>query len=30
MPGYSIPPPFVGQFDGMHPKRLLEDPEEMT
>jgi ectoine hydroxylase-related dioxygenase (phytanoyl-CoA dioxygenase family) len=25
MLGYSIHPPFVGQVDGMHPKRLLED-----
>jgi Phytanoyl-CoA dioxygenase (PhyH) len=24
MLGYSIHPPFVGQVDGMHPKRLLE------
>ena len=24
MLGYSIPPPFIGQVDGMHPKRLLE------
>ena len=25
MLGYSIPPPFIGQVDGMHPKRLLEE-----
>ena len=25
MLGYSIHPPFIGQVDGMHPKRLLED-----
>lgn len=25
MLGYSIHPPFVGQVDGMHPKRLLEN-----
>lgn len=24
MLGYSIHPPFIGQVDGMHPKRLLE------
>lgn len=30
MLGYSIHPPFIGQVDGMHPKRLLEQPEEMT
>lgn len=27
MLGYSIHPPFVGQVDGMHPKRLLERGE---
>lgn len=27
MLGYSIHPPFIGQVDGMHPKRLLE-PEQ--
>ncbi|MFF2550642.1 phytanoyl-CoA dioxygenase family protein [Nocardia sp. NPDC058058] len=27
MLGYSIHPPFIGQVDGMHPKRLLEAPE---
>ena len=26
MLGYSIHPPFIGQVDGMHPKRLLEEP----
>ncbi len=26
MLGYSIHPPFIGQVDGMHPKRLLETP----
>ena len=26
MLGYSIHPPFIGQVDGMHPKRLLEQP----
>lgn len=26
MLGYSIHPPFVGQVDGTHPKRLLESP----
>ena len=26
MLGYSIHPPFIGQVDGMHPKRLLEHP----
>lgn len=26
MLGYSIHPPFIGQVDGMHPKRLLENP----
>ena len=25
MLGYSIHPPFIGQVDGMHPKRLLEE-----
>lgn len=25
MLGYNIHPPFIGQVDGMHPKRLLED-----
>lgn len=25
MLGYSVMPPFIGQVDGMHPKRLLED-----
>ena len=25
MLGYSIHPPFIGQVDGMHPKRLLDD-----
>ena len=30
MLGYSIHPPFIGQVDGMHPKRLLERSEEMT
>lgn len=24
MLGYSVHPPFIGQVDGMHPKRLLE------
>ncbi|MCU1646163.1 MAG: phytanoyl-CoA dioxygenase family protein [Nocardia sp.] len=29
MLGYSIHPPFIGQVDGMHPKRLLDvDPED--
>ncbi|MEV6067780.1 phytanoyl-CoA dioxygenase family protein [Nocardia sp. NPDC052001] len=27
MLGYSIHPPFIGQVDGMHPKRLLEASE---
>ena len=27
MLGYSIHPPFIGQVDGMHPKRLLELPD---
>lgn len=27
MLGYSIHPPFIGQVDGMHPKRLLEPPD---
>ncbi|MBS9533013.1 phytanoyl-CoA dioxygenase family protein [Mycobacterium sp. M1] len=27
MLGYSIHPPFIGQVDGMHPKRLLETDE---
>lgn len=27
MLGYSIHPPFIGQVDGMHPKRLLEPTE---
>jgi ectoine hydroxylase-related dioxygenase (phytanoyl-CoA dioxygenase family) len=27
MLGYSIHPPFMGSVDGMHPKRLLEDPD---
>lgn len=27
MLGYSIHPPFIGQVDGMHPKRLLEPLE---
>ena len=27
MLGYSIHPPFMGFVDGMHPKRLLEEPE---
>jgi ectoine hydroxylase-related dioxygenase (phytanoyl-CoA dioxygenase family) len=26
MLGYSVYPPFIGQVDGMHPKRLLESP----
>ena len=25
MIGYSIHPPFVGQVDGLHPLRLLEE-----
>jgi ectoine hydroxylase-related dioxygenase (phytanoyl-CoA dioxygenase family) len=28
MLGYSIHPPFIGQVDGMHPKRLLEPDAE--
>jgi len=28
MLGYSIHPPFIGQVDGMHPKRLLEPGAE--
>ena len=27
MLGYSIHPPFIGQVDGMHPKRLLDELE---
>jgi ectoine hydroxylase-related dioxygenase (phytanoyl-CoA dioxygenase family) len=27
MLGYSIHPPFMGAVDGMHPKRLLENPD---
>ena len=27
MLGYSIHPPFIGQVDGMHPKRLLEESQ---
>ncbi|WP_194836669.1 phytanoyl-CoA dioxygenase family protein [Nocardia sp. XZ_19_369] len=27
MLGYSIHPPFIGQVDGMHPKRLLESDD---
>jgi ectoine hydroxylase-related dioxygenase (phytanoyl-CoA dioxygenase family) len=26
MLGYSIHPPFMGMVDGMHPKRVLEEP----
>src|SRR6201997_4536641 len=29
MLGYSIHPPFVGQVDGLHPLRLLEQPEPL-
>jgi hypothetical protein len=28
MIGYSIHPPFVGQVDGLHPLRLLEEPPQ--
>ncbi|MFF3226846.1 phytanoyl-CoA dioxygenase family protein [Nocardia suismassiliense] len=28
MLGYSIHPPFIGQVDGMHPKRLLESDDQ--
>lgn len=28
MLGYSIHPPFIGMVDGLHPKRLLPQPEE--
>ncbi|MFI9508989.1 phytanoyl-CoA dioxygenase family protein [Nocardia sp. NPDC052566] len=30
MLGYSIHPPFIGQVDGMHPKRLLEPDNRMS
>jgi hypothetical protein len=29
MLGYSIHPPFVGQVDGLHPLRLLEQPKPL-
>jgi hypothetical protein len=28
MLGYSIHPPFIGAVDGMHPLRLLKQPEQ--
>jgi hypothetical protein len=27
MLGYSIHPPFVGAVDGLHPLRLLDEPQ---